>query len=183
MSGPSASEFEPAVRGCLEACQRCEVLVEIVGRHDAAVASRAYRAIGRHLRHCLDHLLCLTRGLDSGVVDYDARDRDERMEIDPRHFLEALRSVKGRLRAMEPAVLRRSLTLRQESAPGHRSEMGSNVERELVFLSGHTIHHLAIMMLLAGNEGVNVPEELAMAFSTASYLAGETVATSGLGHA
>ena len=186
MSGLSASDptlLAPAVRGCLEACHRCRALVEIISKKEPEVVTKAYQAIGRHLRHCLDHFVCLTRGLDSGVVDYDARDRDEQVEIDPQQFLSTLETVEQQLWVMDPNTLRRKLTLSQESAPGKRSEMDSNVERELVFLSGHTIHHLAIMMLLVKREGVDVPEDLAVAYSTATYLARKSSGISGLGHA
>lgn len=174
----------PAIEGCLAACRRCEALIHIVARKPADVATRAFEIIGPHLRHCLDHFVCLLRGLDSGVVDYDARDRDERIEKDPHQFLSALDVVVRQLRELDPATIRRGLTLRQESAPdGGSRSYDSNVERELVFLSGHTIHHLAIMKLLAKREGVELPDDLAMAFSTASYLAGKSVATPDLGHA
>ena len=38
--------------------------------------------IGGHVRHNLDHFLCLEQGLKSGSVDYDARERDEFLETD-----------------------------------------------------------------------------------------------------
>jgi hypothetical protein len=43
------------------------------------------------------------------------------------------------------------------------------LERELVFLSGHAIHHIAIMALSAAAAGVTLPAELAVAFSTEAH--------------
>ena len=186
MSGlptPDSVRLPSAIQGCLEACSRCRALVDIVATRAAPAATPAYRSIGRHLRHCVDHFVCLLTGLDTGIVDYDARDRDARLEQDPSFFLKALASVVRRLEAIDPTTIHRRLTLRQESAPDSRSQMDTNVERELVFLSGHTIHHLAIMKLLAEGHGVELPEELFMAFSTANYLAGRASATPDLGHA
>ena len=36
--------------------------------------------IGRHVRHVLDMYLALMQGLQSGLVDYDLRARDSRLE-------------------------------------------------------------------------------------------------------
>ena len=67
-----------AIEGCLEACERCRVLVQAVTGPQST--PQAFPGIGPHLRHCLDHFICFLRGVESGDVDYDARDRDERHE-------------------------------------------------------------------------------------------------------
>jgi hypothetical protein len=137
----------------------------------STAAERAYAAIGPHLRHCLDHFTCLLRGLDSGRVDYDGRDRDTQLESDPQAFRLALDAIVERLARLEPTTIARSLWIRQAAASGgEQVDSPSSLERELVFLSGHTVHHLAIMKLLAAMHGVLVPGDLDYAFSTAAYL-------------
>ena len=167
----------PAViQGCLEACRRCRELVETIIGQEA----RAYEGVGPQLRHCLDHFLCLLRGADSGVVDYDARERDRRLEEDPHYFLTIMDSVVRQLRSMDPAVLRRTLTLHQELAPGGQcGQVDTNMERELAFLSSHTIHHIAIMSLLAEARGVEVPPGLGVAFSTATFMQRPAISEAG----
>ncbi len=170
------TQAPPAViQGCLEACRRCRELVEtIIGQEGA------YEGVGPQLRHCLDHFLCLLRCADSGVVDYDARDRDRRLEEDPHYFLTIMDSVVRQLRSMDPAVLRRILTLHQEVAPGGQSgQVDTNMERELAFLSSHTIHHIAIMSLLAEARGVEFPPGLGVAFSTATFMQRPAVSEAG----
>lgn len=163
-----STRLAPAVQGCVEACRRCRILVETVAGQEGT----AYQAIGPQLRHCLDHFRCFLRGIDSGLVDYDARERDENLERDPTRFLNALDEVVGRVKSVDPG-LGRTLAMRQEAAPGGNSRtVDTTVERELLFLSSHTIHHLAIMTLLARREGVEVSRDLGMAFSTASHEAG-----------
>ena len=39
-------------------------------------------SVGGHVRHCLDHVRALERAIETGVVDYDARERELRVEID-----------------------------------------------------------------------------------------------------
>jgi hypothetical protein len=158
-----------ALRGCLEVCRRCDALVESV----AAESGEVYSVLGPHLRHCLDHFTSLLRGLSAGVVDYDARDRDEGMEDRPERFRAALAETVSKLGQIEPGDLERSLRVKQLAAPGAESApVASTLERELIFLSSHTIHHLALMLHLAASRGVELPEELGVAFSTAAYRAG-----------
>jgi hypothetical protein len=118
----------------------------------------------------VEHFICLARGLDAGLVDYDARDRDESIERDPDRFREVLAQVCRKLRELPPAALKRRIAVRQTAAlDAGPSRLESTVERELVFLSSHTIHHLAVVISLCREQGVELPEDLAIAFSTAAY--------------
>ncbi len=124
-------------------------------------------AIGSHMRHCLDYYLCLLRGLETGLVDYDARDRDVRVASDPEAFQEQLENVLLRLNGVAPSRLNRKLQLRQTvAADGRCWTVDTTLERELVFLSGHCVHHLAITSLLAQLMGVQVTPDLGVAYST-----------------
>lgn len=169
-----AAPHGPEVEGCLEACRRCREVVDRVREAEAAVASATYARVGPHLRHCLDHFRCLFRALDDrGVIDYDARDRDAEVEIDPARFVRELDAVEVRLRKLTAVDLASATEVRQAAAPGGREATStSNLARELVFLSGHTIHHLAIVRLLCEAGGVAVPEGVTMAYSTEAFRAG-----------
>jgi len=171
---PHDPPIRPELEGCLEACRRCADVVERIVAAGDATGGRVYLRIGAHLRHCLDHFLCLFRALDGDrTVDYDARERREDIESDAAAFTEALADARSRLLALAGADLDVPLAVRQTAAPGGRETVSpSNLGRELVFLSGHTIHHLAIVYLLCEAGGVPIPEEWTMAYSTAAYRAG-----------
>ena len=47
-------------------------------RHEALCAA----GVGSHLRHCLDSYTSFLQGLETGLIDYDCRARDERLECD-----------------------------------------------------------------------------------------------------
>lgn len=156
--------------GCLEVCRRCRDLV--AAARDADPEASSYPALGPHLRHCLDHMTALVRGSADGVVDYDARDRDPAIERSPERFLSALTEVERRLEALSGDDLTRTLEVHQlASSDASPSRVRSTLARELVFVSSHTIHHLALMLHLARSRGVVVDEGLGVAFSTAAYLA------------
>ena len=166
MKATSPERVPDVVTGCLEACRRCEVVVALVVQQ----APEAFSAVGPHLRHCVDHFTLLLDGWRSGVVDYDARLRDLRMEEDPGAVTQALNRIAISLESIGRDDLSRELTVTQSAAPGRPpASSASRLERELVFLSGHTIHHIAIMVLAARAAGVNVPSRLAVAYSTEAY--------------
>lgn len=168
MNANRPDRLPDAVSGCLEACRRCEAVIDSVLAQDPA----KYPAVGPHLRHCVDHFRLLLDGWTAGRVDYDARDRDERAEREPEVMRGALRRVADGLAAIGGDDLGRELRVTQSAAPGGRPlASDSRLERELVFLSGHTIHHIAIMVLAARASGVEVPEDLAVAFSTEAHRA------------
>jgi hypothetical protein len=166
MKAASPERVPDVVSGCLEACRRCEAVVaSVVGQ-----APAAFPAVGPHLRHCVDHFSLLLEGWRSGVVDYDARPRDPRLEQDPLAISEALNRIASSLGTIGHADLPSELTVSQSVAPGRPpASSASRLERELVFLSGHTIHHIAIMVLAARAAGVEVPSQLAVAYSTEAH--------------
>jgi hypothetical protein len=166
MRAVSPERVTDVVSGCLEACRRCEAVVAAVVEQDPA----AFQTVGPHLRHCIDHFRLLLDGWRSGAVDYDARPREPRLERDPRAVCEALDGIAGSLAAIRSDDLAHPLTVTQSAAPGRPPlSSPSRLERELVFLSSHTIHHIAVMVLAARAAGVVIPPRLAVAFSTEAH--------------
>jgi hypothetical protein len=165
------NELNSAVAGCLEVCGRCRTIVAGLSSAEGD-GLRIYPQLGPHLRHCLDHMVTLLRGFETGTIDYDDRDRDARLETDPREFLATLTGAEEGLRQLASSDLGRPVKVLQQAAPGIApTPVDSTLERELVFLSSHTIHHLALMLYLARTAGLDLPVELGVAFSTASYQA------------
>jgi hypothetical protein len=166
----STQSDSPAVRGCLDACRRCEQIIDAISPECYATSAPGRAPIGAHLRHVVDHFSSLSRGLDAGLIDYDARERDESMERDPELLRQALWRISAQLRTIPAAALTRRIAVRQRAAidaPPNRLE--STLERELVFLSGHTIHHLAVVIGLCREIGIDISDDLALAFSTAAH--------------
>ncbi len=163
-------EIHPAIAGCLDAGERCLRLAQVLTPEQYARRLPNHDAIGSHMRHCLDYFVCLLRGLEGGLVDYDARDRDSRVASDPVHFSNCLQEALDHLLEACSGGLDRPLRLRQTVAADGRSwTVATTLERELTFLSGHCVHHLAITSLLAQLMGVTVSPELGKAYSTSTH--------------
>ncbi len=167
---PASTAKPLAITGCLAALNECCQLVAQLDENQYAKPLPGHSSIGAHMRHCLDHFLCLLRGLADGEVDYDSRDRNEVLERSPKLFEETVSLIKKELLALCDQPLEGIVHIRQIPAPGNDSIVfSSTLERELVFLSSHCIHHLALMKLMAEIHGVCFEKELGVAFSTAAY--------------
>jgi len=159
-----------ALRGSIESCDRCARVIDSITPDIYANALPGRYPVGSHLRHALEHVQCFVDGLKGGLVDYDARARDEMTERSLDCFVEKLAEARAALESLDGQDLSRPLRVRQtpslDSAP---QTYQSTVERELVFLSSHTIHHLAVVVHLCREHGVELGDDISMAFSTAAH--------------
>ena len=130
------------------------------------------RGIGPQFRHCLDFYTCLLRDLDSGRIDYDWRERQDRLETDREVALSEVESIAERLGRIDAERLEASLEVRSDLAPDedpatawNRSTLG----RELRFLASHTVHHYALIASLLRQRGFEPGEEFGVAPATAAH--------------
>ena len=79
--------------------------------------------IGGHVRHNLDHFLCLQAGLHSGIVDYDARDRDEFLETNPEYAASKMQELIDFTASLDKEDLDRPLKVKMDSG-AHHDESG-----------------------------------------------------------
>lgn len=125
--------------------------------------------IGRHLRHILDHYTCFLEG--EGTIDYDARNRDERLEIDRSHALRTLDSIVARLESSHDGGNVRLVIHCNEGIEGPEASAGSESSelRELQYLASYTIHHYAIIGLILKILGHTIPQDFGVAPSTIAH--------------
>jgi hypothetical protein len=129
-------------------------------------------SIGGHYRHCLDHFSCLLHRGVEGVIDYDHRERDGRIEQEPVHALAATRQLLADLRDIDPAALERPVMARCEVSyeSGDSPVTASTVGRELVYAIAHGIHHYAMISVIARLQNIGLPEDFGVAPSTVAHL-------------
>jgi uncharacterized damage-inducible protein DinB len=128
--------------------------------------------IGAHLRHNLDHYRCFLDGLGTWKIDYDARERDERIETDRDYASRQLHEIIRELDKIFEADTEMPVLVKMDSdgetelpAQWRRSTVG----RELQFLVSHTVHHYALIAVLLRLHGLEPSEDFGCAPSTLRY--------------
>ena len=133
------------------------------------MAEAPYSAsIGGHYRHILEHFQCLVRGIRSGEINYDARERNPRLETEVTYATIATCDVLRAIKNYTEESLARACKVANSVFYGsaETSVMESNIGRELAYCVGHAIHHYAIIRLICSHLGVEVPKEFGVAPST-----------------
>ncbi len=148
--------------------------IRVIERLDDATYARseprlASSGVGSHVRHCIDFYECLFAGLVDGRVNYDARERDVRLERSCSAVIQRLRDVKSRLRGMRGAGVPRPLVVRLDAAQTGSDEVPwttSSLDRELQSLISHTVHHFAVVAMILRVAGHDPGREFGVAPST-----------------
>jgi uncharacterized damage-inducible protein DinB len=174
-AGDAAARRAPdAVGPNIEVLQRTRDLVARLApaqyRHVEARLSEA--TIGQHVRHVLDHYRLFLDGLSAGDVDYDARQRRTDVETLPEAALALVDHLIAGLAALPADALGRPLRVRQQGSyeAGRFDGCESRADRELLFLQSHSVHHQALIAVLARAQGLDVPASFGMAPSTVAWL-------------
>ena len=125
-------------------------------------------SIGQHVRHCLDHVSALVSADPSSCLSYDQRERGTAVETDPTQALRCIQLLRIKI-----AVGRWSTRLDEPicvvSTVTHGGVMLSGMStlaRELAFVLNHTIHHQAMIGVLATLLACEVPDRFGFAPST-----------------
>ncbi len=127
-------------------------------------------SIRGHVRHCVDFFDRFLEGVGAGRVDYDRRQRDERVEQERAAACAALERVGAELGAVDLSAAPQTLRIRLDGGDDPVWTR-SSVERELVALTSHTIHHYALIAVALRGCGRAVPEGFGVAPSTLRHWA------------
>lgn len=121
--------------------------------------------IGEHTRHIIELFQCLTRGYDSGVVNYDQRDRNMQIQTDVAFASQTIRLLTAALNKQDKDLLLQTIYSQQTT-----EMIPTNYHRELLTNIEHCIHHQAIIKIglhLLGK--TNIDHEFGVAKSTIAY--------------
>lgn len=114
--------------------------------YDKPVDTLGNATLGQHLRHTLEFFICLEKGFEAGVINYDKRSHDKLIETDKFIALAVLAKIKEFVSAH-----REDKKLRLEAAYDLDKEefvtLETNYLRELVYNIEHAVHHMAIMKI------------------------------------
>lgn len=158
------------LRGCIESIDRCSAILEAIPVDQYAIITVGKASIGEHVRHCLDHVDCFIAGSAAGYIDYDARQRDPETQGNIESAAQRLAQQRALLESIPPESMDDPVSVQHTCAHGAEPEItSSTIARELAFLSSHTLHHIALVAILAEVQGTAASHELTMAYSTERY--------------
>jgi uncharacterized damage-inducible protein DinB len=134
-------------------------------------------SIGGHVRHNLDHVAGLLTGLPGGAVDYDRRERGTVIETDRLAAMATTRRLQHDLARVDwdglPGAVRLTVLPFPDRPP---VELLTTPDRELAFVLSHTIHHNALIAVIAAAVGAAVPPGFGYAPATVAYQRGRPCA-------
>ncbi len=103
-------------------------------------------SLGEHTRHIIEFYQCLIAHSAIGMVNYDLRLRNRELQEEPVKAIEALHEV---LEALAVLPLDRVITLEVNpyTQQGVVQQVPTIVERELLYVFDHAIHHMALIKI------------------------------------
>jgi hypothetical protein len=120
--------------------------------------------IGEHTRHIVEMFQCLNRNYDSGLVNYDKRNRNVLIQTNTDFAIQMILDIKN-----EITKENKNLEL-QQMIDGVAIKIESNYHRELLYNLEHCIHHQALIKVAVLKcESVAVNENFGVARSTIEY--------------
>jgi len=149
------------------------LLFELGGRTYSHVAGTPFNAsVGQHYRHVLEHFQSLIRGLRAAEINYDARERNQRLQSDVTYASIATCDVLRALKKYTNETLARDCKVINSVgySASQPSCLDSNVSRELAYCIGHAVHHFAIIRLICHEIDITVPAEFGVAPSTLRHM-------------
>ncbi|MGZ8541247.1 MAG: hypothetical protein ACXWV6_11400, partial [Chitinophagaceae bacterium] len=100
-------------------------------------------SIGQHVRHIIELFLCLEIGYETGVVNYEKRKRDYKIETDKDFAIRLLRDIYHRLDRPNISLVMEAEDYLNTTAVA--LTISTNYYREIAYNLEHTIHHMALI--------------------------------------
>jgi hypothetical protein len=120
--------------------------------------------IGEHIRHIIEMFQCLGNNYESGVVNYDNRQRNELVQTDVEFALIQIDTIYSSLDKENKKIEL------QQIIDGEELRIESNYFRELLYNLEHCIHHQALIKVaVLQNPALNVDVNFGVARSTIEY--------------
>ena len=122
--------------------------------------------IGQHVRHIIELYICLYNGYETGVVNYDKRKRDIRIETDKDLAIELMEMITSNLdKFNKDLLLEASYENHSAAVP-----VATNYYREIIYNLEHTVHHMALVRVgIYEVSTIAIPDDFGVATSTLKY--------------
>ena len=125
--------------------------------------------VGQHMRHVFDHMLAIKLAIAEGLVDYDKRDRGNEVETDRLMASQQLSLLRLWIQTEDFDNHKVAVASEIDCENTQRMRFDSNLNREILYVINHTIHHAAHIKLVLAQFGINLPAHIGIAPGTASF--------------
>lgn len=120
--------------------------------------------IGEHTRHIIEMFRCLLDNYDSGIINYDKRERNITMQTSTGFAIAVIATIREELDKADKKLLL------SQCVDSEEIKIESNYNRELLYNLEHCIHHQALIKVaILQCEGVVIDENFGVARSTIEY--------------
>ena len=122
--------------------------------------------IGAHFRHVVEHYRCFFKQMSEGVFCYDERDREQILECEADYAIESINKIINQFADVSDIAFEQTYTLKDEQSP---NPVETNLQRELLFMQSHTIHHYAMIAAMTRSFGNQPQEDFGVAITTRTH--------------
>ena len=129
-----------------------------------------HSTVGQHLRHTLEFFICLERGVEAGLVNYDKRGHDKLIEQDKFIALAIISKISDFVvQCVESKALK--LQVGYDLDKEEYVTIETNLLRELAYNIEHAVHHMAIIKIGLKEVApyIQLPPDFGVAASTIRY--------------
>ena len=125
-------------------------------------------SVGQHLRHVIEFYVCLSRQMETGIVNYDDRERNHQLENDLGYTRRILNELSDEVAGWHTD---KPLQLRAIYGDVAGTLVPTSLARELVYLIEHAVHHMAIVKMAVAHHlpHVTLPASFGVAHSTLQH--------------
>jgi len=123
--------------------------------------------IGQHVRHIIELFQCLENGYTEGVVNYEKRKRDYKIESDKDFAASLLRKIFRNISKPNKHI---SLEAEDYNETLETITIPSNYYREIAYNLEHTIHHMALIRVGINEvSSITLSDDYGVAYSTIKF--------------
>jgi polyribonucleotide nucleotidyltransferase len=121
-------------------------------------------SIGEHTRHIIEMFLCLENQYQSGIVNYDKRERNIQIQTNTEFAIKSIEKIKTYLDKSDKKIEL------QQIIDGEEIRIDSNYFRELLYNLEHCIHHQALIKVaILKYDSLTINANFGVARSTIEY--------------
>jgi hypothetical protein len=124
-------------------------------------------SIGQHVRHIIELFQSLLSGYEEGIVNYEHRKRDVKIETDKDFALQLLKSIYENVDKPNKGL---TLTACYDEHSSDTMNVITNYHREVIYNLEHAIHHMALIRIgVSEVSDIKLSENFGVAVSTIKH--------------